>query len=471
MYLSNSATQQPSNRRHDTAHRSTDCCVKSPDVIIIGAGAAGLAAARALSGSRRRICVIEARDRIGGRVLTQHLSDLPLPIELGAEFIHGEAESTLGIVDAAALFAYDVPDDHWWSSGGDWQRIRDFWGQIERLRSQIRTGSDRSFAAFLRSRRSLNGRARRLALGFVEGYHAAHADRISALSLQTSDEETRDPAGNRQFRIANGYDSVIDWLRAGCDPELVEMRLGSVVTRVQWSDGKVVVSYRPGNGKHEQRVRARAAIVTIPIGVWKAAATQEGAIRFDPRLEEKERALARIEVGHVVKIIGRFRERFWDDAEFLAGRIRGEAAEAGISFVHSDDRFMPTWWTSRPVRAPLLTGWAGGHAADALLAEGNDAIVDRAMQSLSAIFRMRRRTLDELLVGTFTHHWQADPWSRGAYSYAAVGGRNAHRLLARPVRSTLFFAGEATSGDQTGTVAGAIESGRRAAGELLRLNR
>lgn len=445
--------------------------MKSLDAIIIGAGAAGLAAARTLSGSRRRLCVIEARDRVGGRIFTQHFSDLPVPIELGAEFIHGEVESTFDIVEGAALCAYDVPDDHWWSAGGNWQRIRDFWGQIERLRAQIRTGRDRSFAAFLRSKRTLNARTRQLALGFAEGYHAAHADRISALSLQTSDEETRDPDGNRQFRIANGYDAVIDWLRAGCDPDLVEIRLGAVVTRIEWSDGEVVVSYRPSTGKHELSVRARAAIVTIPIGVWKAAATQEGAIRFDPRLEEKERAVARIEVGHVVKIVARFRERFWDEREFLARRIRGETPEGGIGFVHSDDRFMPTWWTARPVRAPLLTGWAGGHAADTLLAEGEKALVDRAMQSLSGVFRMRRRTLDDLLVGTFTHPWQADPWSRGAYSYAAVGGRNAHRLLARPVRSTLFFAGEATSGDQTGTVAGAIESGRRAAGELMRLNR
>ena len=99
------------------------------DVAIIGAGVAGLSAARELSGAGRQICIIEARDRIGGRVLTQHLPDLPLPIELGAEFIHGEADSTFSIVDAAALTACELPDNHWWSRNARWQLV-DFWKRI-----------------------------------------------------------------------------------------------------------------------------------------------------------------------------------------------------------------------------------------------------------------------------------------------------------------------------------------------------
>lgn len=95
-------------------------------------------------------------------------------------------------------------------------------------------------------------------------------------------------------------------------------------------------------------VHARAALITIPIGVWKA-----GDIEFDPPLREKEKAIAKLEAGHVVKIAFRFRERFWPD----------------VNFVHAPDRYMPTWWTAAPLRSPVLTGWAGGHAADALLAE------------------------------------------------------------------------------------------------------
>ena len=420
------------------------------DVAIIGAGAAGLAAARELSGAGKRLCILEARQRVGGRIYTLHNSDLPLPIELGAEFIHGEAHTTFGVVEAAALKACELPDDHWWSANGQWKRIPDFWGEIDRVRRQIGAlKRDVSFAAFLRSRRKLSPRLRRLVWNFVEGYHASHADRISAMALAGADQEQEDPAGNKQFRIVDGYDHVIEWLRAGLDPERVEMRLSTPARVIRWREGEVVVE-TPG-----EEVRAAACVITIPIGVWKAPREQEGAIRFDPPLTDKAKALQKLEVGHVVKIMFRFAERFWDEREGPA------------NFVHSADRFVPTWWTSAPIRSPILTGWAGGHAADALLAEGRDALAGRALDSLATTFRIRRRTLDQLHLATWTHDWQSDPFSRGAYSYAAVGGTGAHAALARPLRKTLFFAGEATDAEQTGTVAGAVESGRRAARQIV----
>lgn len=107
------------------------------DVIVIGAGAAGLAAARVLSGAGKRVCLLEARDRIGGRISTLHLPDLPLPIELGAEFIHGESTTTLPIVDAAGLAAVELPSNHWWSRDGSWERADNFMSQIETVRAKI----------------------------------------------------------------------------------------------------------------------------------------------------------------------------------------------------------------------------------------------------------------------------------------------------------------------------------------------
>lgn len=422
------------------------------DVVVIGAGAAGLAAARELSGAGKRVCVIEARQRAGGRIHTLHVADLPLPIELGAEFIHGEAHETFSIVQAAALMACELPDDHWWSRpGGKWETIDDFWEQIDEVRKQIsRIKRDVSFREFLESRRSIAPRLRELACGFVEGYHAAHADRISAISLKGSDEEQDDDGGNKQFRILNGYDALIEWLRAGMNAERSELRLGTRVTGIAWRKGEVVVGCI--RAKREQTVRAGAAVITIPIGVWKAAHEQEGAIAFDPPIDEKMRAIGKLEVGHVVKIVFRFGERFWDEKNFL----------------HTSDKFVPTWWTASPVRMPILTGWAGGHAADALLAEGDEGMIDRALDSLAKTIGERRRTIDDQFAGSYTHNWQSDAFSRGAYSYAGVGGTKAHQILARPLQSTLFFAGEATSSDQTGTVAGAVESGQRAAKEFLK---
>jgi monoamine oxidase len=415
------------------------------DVIVIGAGAAGLACARSLSGAGKRVCIIEGRDRIGGRIDTRRVPGINIPIELGAEFVHGESETTFGIVDAAALTAYELPDDHWWSRNGSWSRIPDFWGDIARVRKPIaRLTRDISFEQFLRRQRKLPSRLRSMAWNFVEGYHAAHADRISALVLASSDEEQS--GDNKQFRIADGYDRLMLWLAAGLDPERCDLRLGTVANRVQWKKGGVAVECtRSGR---DETIRARALVITVPIGVWKA-----GTIRFDPALEEKERVIAKLESGHVMKIVFRFRERWWDEFDF--------------NFVHTNDKHVPTWWSAKPLRAPILTGWAGGHAADAMLAESPESRIDRALDAMSSAFAMTRRDLDDLFIASYSHDWQSDPLSRCAYSYASVGGSSAHKSFAKPIDETLFFAGEATSSDETGTVSGAIESGRRASTQML----
>jgi monoamine oxidase len=409
------------------------------DIIIIGAGAAGLAAARDLSGAGRSVAILEARQRIGGRIWTVHTPDLPLPIELGAEFIHGEAHETFAIVDAAALLAYELSNDHFWSAGRQWRQVNHYWRRIVRILARIPShGRDISFDDFLKRQKNLSPLDRRLVLRFVEGYQAAHADRISAASLRLTSEDRKQP---KQHRIANGYDALIESLRAGLEPSRTLFRLDTEVTEIEWKRGHVEVRTRHGDS-----VRARAAVITIPLGVWKSPA----AIRFNPPLHDKQRAITKLEAGHVVKVVFRFRERFWDDS-FL--------------FVHSADRFMPTWWTTAPVRSTLLTGWTGGQTADALLATGK--VAESALDSLASTFGRKRREIDSLLDSMHTHDWQADPFSRGAYSYAGVGGVGAHDALAKPVAGTLFFAGEATSSDETGTVAGAITTGRRAAKEIL----
>jgi monoamine oxidase len=311
----------------------------------------------------------------------------------------------------------------------------------------------------LSAQKSIDARTRELARTFVEGYHAAQIERMSTFALRSADsEQSEEDAGMRQFRIVNGQDALIEWLRSGLDPDRTDLRLGTAVTDIAWSAGAVTLNCKPSSSSSKPfTIRARAVVITIPIGVWKAPREQDGAIRFDPALPDKERAVEKLEAGHVVKIAFRFRERFWSSDK-----------NDGPNFLHTSDRFIPTWWTSAPIRSPILTAWAGGHGADALLAEGKEAMLDRVLDSMSRAWNVPRRRIDSLLAGSYMHDWQSDPWSRCAYSYAGVGGSNAHAALGKPVKKTLFFAGEATSGDQTGTVAGAIDSGFRAAKELLR---
>jgi monoamine oxidase len=427
---------------------------------------AGLSAARALSDEGLSVIVLEARDRIGGRIFTRRISSFPVPIELGAEFIHGEPREIWDVVDAAGLTAVEVPDSHWQSLDGALKESA-FWPRWESIVRQMREAGapDQSFRRFIEER--CGGaedelETKRLALDYVEGFNAADAGRISVAALVAM-EGGADVA----YRVLNGYGSLADWLLAGCDPRRVTPRLGVVANEIRWSRGRVEVIASSRDGQTLPSFRAERAVITLPLGVLQAPPGALGAVRFEPELKEKQEAVGKLVMGNVAKVVLRFSERFWERGGFHTAPAGGRLPPLG--FLHASDENFPTWWTSMPVRAPIITGWAGGPAADRLALRGEDFVVNRALDSLSRMFGPRREKLAELLVACYTRDWQADPYARGGYSYIPVGGLEAPRLLAAPVEDTLFFAGEATDGaGQNGTVHGAMESGRRAAAEIIK---
>jgi monoamine oxidase len=443
---------------------------KRVDVLILGAGAAGLAAARDLSQAGLRVTVIEARPRVGGRILTSYDPRAPIPLELGAEFIHGESAETLAVAEAAGLAVLELPDLHELATAGRFKAMDDFWAVVERMSRDLARrlagrGKDFPISDYLDSSRLPPAR-RDMLRDFVSGFYAAHPERLSAKSLADASEDGSEEAQlDKQFRIANGNDALMKWLRDGLDPDRTEVRLSTAADAVQWKRGGVTVTCRGSDRASVPlaTLTARAAIVTIPAAILKA-----GALRFDPALPVKQRALSGIETGQVFKIILRFRQAFWQQREFLKERRAPGAADgAGINFLHARGAEIPTWWTSLPVRSAVLTGWVGGLAAEQILAEEPQSRLERTLVALSEVMAVPRRELEEQLDAWASHDWRADPYARGAYSYIGVGGTGAPRALARPVDGTLFFAGEATDADQIGTVTGALSSGRRAAREVL----
>jgi monoamine oxidase len=208
-------------------------------------------------------------------------------------------------------------------------------------------------------------------------------------------------------------------------------------------------------------------VIAVPLGVLQAAPGQTGAIEFNPSLTQKSRALQRLAMGPVVRLVFRFRDRFWNGDSFSARERRHDLDS--MSFLHTSNRDFPVWWTAYPLRSPLLVAWCGGPDAKRLAQLDRRALESCAISRLAAHLGMPMRRLTALVEETWFHDWLHDPFARGAYSYPLVGGTDAAADLARPLRGTLFFAGEATDASgSTGTVHGAITSGRRAAAQVKR---
>lgn len=402
------------------------------DVIIIGAGAAGLAAARALAAAGVEALLVEARDRIGGRIWTDHSHG---PTELGAEFIHGDRAATWEYVRAAGLRTSPWGDDRRFARGGRVLPAGDpAVARVYALYEAVahHAGPDISAAELLGGRAQADDPALGLALRWLANLEGADPARLSAAAF--AHERLASSNGEGNFHILDGYDRVVAHLARG-----LAIRTGCPVARVGWAPDGAVVELAGG-----EALRARRVVVTVPVG-----ALQAGRLAFAPELPEAKRAaLGAIPMGHVTKLAMWFDRQLWPDFTVL-----------------SSDGRIATWWPVESAATPTLMGYQGGHQALAVAAMGEEQAVAVALDELAVLFGPEVRAA---LVGARLADWSRDPWSCGAYTYSAVGMGAARAALAAPVAGTLFFAGEAVAaGGHIATVHGAIESGRRAAAEIL----
>jgi monoamine oxidase len=430
------------------------CVDRHPDVIIIGAGVSGLSAARLLSRAGLSVALLEARQRIGGRIHTLYDPLSPIPIELGAEFIHGKPPEIWHAIESADLKAVEFVAGQRFAGPATAERACEF-EAVGRVMQPMAGAPEQPFQQFI-ERATTSRNLRRRACGFVEGFHAARPELVSVRALAQIDEAQRQIEGHRTFRFERGYGALLEWLRADAGAGLVRTHFRTMVESVRWRRLHVEIAARAFG--RPLRLYAPRAIVTVPLGVLQARPGECGAIQFTPEPAQLRAARQWIAMGHAARITLRFRRAFWKDREVLG--------DAG--FLFSDEDWMPTWWTQMPAGTPVLTGWTGGPRAEAYAGEDPSQWLPRTLRTLARLLRTDETTVAGHLEGWHAHNWSADPFSRGAYSYVRAGGMDAQQRLGDPIEDTLYFAGEAANAaGHSGTVHGAIATGERAARAIL----
>lgn len=431
--------------------------MEKTDVIVIGAGAAGLAAAVPLCKAGKKVTLLEARDRTGGRIHTFRDANFTSPAELGAEFIHGRLPVTLQL-----LKEYGI--DHTPANGQVWQvfrhhfeKSREFIDEHEGLLwKKLNTlEHDLPVQEFLEKNFPGEKYAslRDSVIRFVEGYGAGDSSRASTLALRKDWAEAEDW---EQYRVAGGYSALTDALAEDFKKHGGEIHLLSAVKEIRWKKGAVEVTCSNKKIFHSEK-----ALITFPLGVWQSGETGN---MFLPPLPAKTEAAQACGFGSVIKILLLFRHAFWKDKD-LQERLKENLDK--LFFLFSDAP-VPTWWTQYPSPAPLLTGWLSGSKARERASFSDDELLGEAIQSLAYIFETSEMVLKNNLVEGKVMNWNKDTFARGAYVYATVNDGPHIRLLKEPAEGTLFFAGELFSSESgTGVVEAALASGREAAESIL----
>jgi len=416
----------------------------SEHIVIVGAGAAGLMAARELGRAGKRVTILEARERCGGRIHPLPASSFGYPADGGAEFVHGEAPITRGLAREAGLTVRPIGGAQWSFDGTDFSRENPRDPYDDQLHAVVKDlTDDLTVADFLR--RHFAGpeyaRLRHAVERMVEGYDAADPERASTLALR--DEWMNDGHAN-SARIDGGYGGLIDFLAAECHKSGVAIRFGAVVSAIEDSDGRLTVRGADGAVHVCDRV-----IVTVPLPLLREIALPAAA-------RAKAAAADDIGFGNVIKILLRFKRPWW--------RERGGLAD--MLFLLSDET-IPVWWTRQPDQHPVLTGWFGGPRTAELSHLDPQGLIDAGLDSLAAIFSLPRETIAQDLIAASAVNWAHDPFARGAYSWATLRTRTAQERLAR-ADGLVLFSGEALyRGRDMGTVEAALASGLETAGMIL----
>ena len=419
-------------------------------VIIIGAGASGLMAARLLKKAGVDVTVLEARDRTGGRIHTIKDKTGTGIMELGAEFVHGDLPATLSVLEDAGISLADAAGEMW-QSGPQSPGLDEQWQLFDERLREIQ--HDTTLSEFLNTHFSGDQFADlcQSIKQYASGYDTADPDKASVFALR---DEWGEDEGT-QHRPAGGYSQMIDYLAKD-----IPVVLHAVVSNIDWLPQSVRIVTTDGTVYTGNKV-----IITVPLGVLQLQAHEAGAISFSPALPQIRQAAQQMGMGSVIKILLQFDEPFWlhDDIRQLTGHDFSDTL-----FLFSGQP-IPTWWTQVPQHRPLLTGWLGGPPAGAAASLSGEELLTAAISSLAAILYCDTSKVKHHLVAHHIANWNHDVFARGSYSYATVSSSEGLRSLTTPIENTIYFAGEALyTNTVMGTVEAALCSGREVASEIIR---
>ncbi|MBV7339781.1 FAD-dependent oxidoreductase [Chloroflexi bacterium TSY] len=418
-------------------------------MLVIGAGMSGLAAARRLHDADYSVTVLEARDRIGGRVWTSRLWD-DAPVDLGASWIHGTRGNPLtALADEADVARVKTDYDNAILYDTDGEEMSDtFWAEIERLWNTLFAAAEDEAEDEMTIREAIEATDLWQQLSAIEQQQVLHmfntiieheyAGSIDELSAVNYDDA--EAFGGPDVVFLDGYGRLAEYLARDLTIEFEQ-----VVDQIQYGTEGVTVQTNRGT------FEADRVIVTLPIGVL-----QSGNVQFEPALPaEKQNAIATMGAGLLSKLFLRFPTVFWDEEVEFLNRISTE-------YGRWNQWLNVAFYTGQPI----LMGF---NAADYAwqIAEWTDAeVVEDAMNVLRIIYGKDIPDPE----GWQISHWATDPFALCSYSFNAVDASiETRRILAESVGDRLFFAGEATSEEYPSTVHGAYLSGVRAALSIANL--
>lgn len=414
------------------------------EIIVVGAGISGLSIARQLIQSGHSVTVLEARDRVGGRIhaITGNFSK---PVETGAEFIHGEQPVTLSLLKEARidkslmkgkfysiakdeLQRGDMLDDHW----------KELFSKLNKLEHDV-TLTDFLQQYFAGEQyQDLRHRV----IQFAEGFDIADPDRVSSLALR---EEWKNSDDEHQYHPEGGYSKLIGFLGKDVVNNGGSIVLNEPVREVRLKAKNVEILADSG-----KIYRGEKVIITVPLGVL-----QRGSIKFSPSIPEHQDAFAAMGFGGVIKFNFEFKEPVWES--------RDHRHLPDLAFAFSDAE-VPTWWSQLPDTTPMLTGWFSGprtFKSDF----PREVLYRTAIASLQYILRYNPKAIESSLRHWHVTNWVQDEYACGAYSYPTLRSNEARRFLSQPVNDMLYFAGEAMYGGASG---GTVEAALVSAQEVVK---